>query len=78
MTSNLDLLQHNAMAWDHQAQQHSPWSQPVSSETIAAARQGQWQVHLTPSPLSTEWLGDIQGKRILCLASTPRSHDKNR
>ncbi|KAG9598060.1 hypothetical protein KCV01_g8843, partial [Aureobasidium melanogenum] len=64
-----DLLGHNASAWDFQSQQDSPWSQPVSSEVVAAACKGDWNVHLTPSPLPADWLGDVAGKDVLCLAS---------
>ena len=63
------LLDHNARAWDKQAQTESPWSLPVSSEQVEQARRGQWQVHLLPSPVPADWLGDVQGKSILCLAS---------
>ncbi|XOT94222.1 class I SAM-dependent methyltransferase, partial [Alcaligenes pakistanensis] len=63
------LLDHNARAWDKQAQTESPWSLPVSSEQVEQARRGQWQVHLLPSPVPADWLGDIQGKSVLCLAS---------
>lgn len=66
---SIDLIAHNNTAWDQQSKQNSPWSQPVSSEQVAAARQGEWQIHLTPSPLPHKWLGNIQGKNILCLAS---------
>ena len=64
-----NLLAHNAAAWDRQALSDGPWSQPVSSDIIAAARQGQWQIHLTPSPLPAAWLGDVRDKKILCLAA---------
>ncbi|MGO1254507.1 MAG: class I SAM-dependent methyltransferase, partial [Alcaligenes aquatilis] len=47
----------------------APWSLPVSSEQVEQARRGQWQVHLLPSPVPADWLGDIQGKSVLCLAS---------
>lgn len=64
-----NLLAHNAAAWDQQALSDSPWSQPVGSDIIAAARLGQWQIHLTPSPLPVSWLGDVRGKKVLCLAA---------
>jgi SAM-dependent methyltransferase len=64
-----DFLAHNRAAWDRQAAEQREWSRPVSSELIAAARSGQWDVHLTPRPLPKEWLGGIGGKAILCLAS---------
>ena len=41
------ILQHNINIWDKQALQQSPWSQPVSSDIIKAAKQGQWQIHIT-------------------------------
>ncbi|WP_082678240.1 class I SAM-dependent methyltransferase [Sphingomonas sanguinis] len=69
MSEKFDLISHNSGAWDFQAQQSGPWSQPVSSECIDAARKGEWSVHLTPSPLPRDWLGDIVNKDILCLAS---------
>lgn len=69
MTTEFDLLQYNAQAWDLQAKTNSPWSQPVSNEQIAAACQGQWEIFITPTPLAKTWLGNISGKRILCLAS---------
>jgi hypothetical protein len=30
---------------------------------------GRWQVHLDPRALPLDWLGDVRGRRILCLAS---------
>ncbi|MET4579448.1 class I SAM-dependent methyltransferase [Ottowia thiooxydans] len=68
-TSSIDFLSHNRAAWDRQATEQREWSRPVSSELIAAARNGDWQVHLTPRPVPSDWLGDIRGRRILCLAS---------
>ena len=64
-----DIFKHNQLAWDRQAREQGPWSQPVGPEITAAARRGDWQVHLTPSPLPPAWLGDVSGQRILCLAS---------
>ncbi|WCD82019.1 class I SAM-dependent methyltransferase [Pseudomonas sp. TUM22785] len=65
----LDILEHNSAAWDRQARQHCEWSRPVDAATIAAARAGDWQVRLTPSPLPAGWLPEVRGLRILCLAS---------
>lgn len=66
---NFDYLTHNCAAWDQQAINEKEWSRPVSSDLIEKARDGQWQVHLTPRPLPREWLGNVSGKQILCLAS---------
>ncbi|MFD2555299.1 class I SAM-dependent methyltransferase [Sphingobacterium tabacisoli] len=63
------FLDHNRTSWNKQAQSNSPWSQPVSSELIAEAKKGNWELYLTPQPLPKRWLGDVRGKKILCLAS---------
>jgi len=67
--SNTDIIIHNRRVWNRQALQQCAWSQPVSSDTIAAAKAGQWKIHLTPGNLPEHWLYDVCGKRILCLAS---------
>tara|TARA_R110000868_G_scaffold163812_4_gene396199 strand:- start:1981 stop:2784 length:804 start_codon:yes stop_codon:yes gene_type:complete len=71
MTNENDRVgQHNAKFWDQEAIEQRPWSRPVSSELISAAKQGDWRVHITKKPLPTSWLPqDIKGKDILCLAS---------
>lgn len=38
----------NRQAWDHAVESGNRWTQPVSSEEIAKARQGRWSVVLTP------------------------------
>jgi len=63
------FLSHNQAAGDRQAAQQCEWSRPVSSEQVSAARNGQWQVHLTPRALPPDWLGEVRDRRILCLAS---------
>jgi len=65
----IDVFHHNRASWDRQAAQQCEWSQPVSAAEIAAARNGSWQVRLTPGPLPTGWLDSVRGERILCLAS---------
>lgn len=69
LSNALDIIDHNRQAWDRQASQQCEWSRPVTPELIAAARSGQWQARLTPGDLPKEWLPDIRGKKILCLAS---------
>ncbi len=40
-------------------------------EIVARARGGQWQIILTPlKPVPEDWLGDVRGKNILCLAGS--------
>lgn len=65
-----DIRQHNRLAWDRQVEKGNRWTQPVSSAEIAAARQGQWTIYLTPTKsVPRHWLNPLPGKRILCLAS---------
>jgi SAM-dependent methyltransferase len=68
-TQTLDIFAHNQSMWDRQAARECEWSKPVSAQTINAARNGHWSVRLTPGPLPRDWLGDVRGRRILCLAS---------
>ena len=55
----MDIRKLNQQAWDIQSQQGtSPWVQPVSAELIAQARQGNWQVILTPTiNVPAAWFG---------------------
>ena len=66
-----DVRDHNRKAWNHQATEgKSPWAQPVDEATIAAAREGNWSVVLTPTlPVPRDWFGELKGKRVLGLAS---------
>ncbi len=46
------------------------WGKPIDHETFLKAKQGQWDVVLTPArPVPHEWLKDLKGKEILGLAS---------
>jgi SAM-dependent methyltransferase len=66
----LDPIEYNRKAWDRQVETGNQWTKPVSPEAVAAARGGDWQIVLTPSKaVPKEWLGEIQGADILCLAS---------
>ncbi|EJD6669295.1 class I SAM-dependent methyltransferase [Providencia rettgeri] len=65
----IDIITTNQQAWDKQAELQLAWSTPVDSQTINDAKQGKWKVHLTPSPVDETWLGNINGQKILCLAS---------
>ncbi len=66
----MDIRDWNRTAWDHQVQQKNRWTVPVSSEAIAAARTGDWEIVLTPmKPVPREWFGSLDGAAVLCLAS---------
>jgi SAM-dependent methyltransferase len=61
---------HNRKAWDRQVDSGNEWTVPASSEVIAAARRGEWQVLLTPTrPVPRDWFGELNGAHVLCLAS---------
>jgi SAM-dependent methyltransferase len=65
----IDFLSHNESAWNKQALDQNEWSKPVSAQLVTEAKEGRWDVHLTPTALPKEWLGNVSGKQILCLAS---------
>ena len=46
------------------------WGIPISHEEYVKATEGEWKMVLTPTkPVPKEWFGDLNGKRILGLAS---------
>lgn len=66
----MDIKKHNSKAWDGQVKAGNMWTKPVSSEIIEDARRGQWGIYLTPTKIvPREWIGDLKGKKVLCLAS---------
>ena len=64
-----DFIKHNQAAWDSQAKANAPWSQPVSSALVKQAKQGIADLYVLPTSLDKNWLGDVKGKKVLCLAS---------
>jgi SAM-dependent methyltransferase len=66
----MDIQAYNSRAWDREVERGNPWTVPVSSELVAAARQGQWELLLTPTkPVPRAWFPDLEGLRVLGLAS---------
>ncbi len=66
----MNVWKQNSAAWDKLADENIEWSIPVSSEEIEKARNGIWEIILTPiKPTPRDWFGDVRGKDILCLAS---------
>ena len=60
----------NSETIDRWAQNGWEWGRPISHEVFEAARNGSWDVFLTPTkPVPHRWLGELRGKRILGLAS---------
>ena len=66
----MDVRKYNQSAWDKAVERENEWTVPVSSELIAAARQGRWEILLTETkPVPREWFPELNGKDVLCLAS---------
>jgi SAM-dependent methyltransferase len=66
----MDIRKYNRDAWDREVKKNNKWTVPVSAETIAKARRGDWQIVLTPTiPVPREWFPQIKGADVLCLAS---------
>jgi SAM-dependent methyltransferase len=66
----MDIRTFNRMAWNAQVEKGNPWTVPVSPEVIADARQGRWQIILTPlKPVPRDWFPPLPGCDVLCLAS---------
>ncbi len=67
----MDIREHNRIAWNKNVEWgENPWTIPVRSEVVAAAKQGQWEIYLTPTkPVPETWFPDLNGCDVLCLAS---------
>jgi len=65
-----EYIKLNEIAWNKRAENNDEWSQPVSSEIIEAAKNGNWSIVLTPSKkVPADWFpSDLKGKKVLCLA----------
>jgi len=60
---------YNRLAWDREVERGNPWTVPVTQETIAAARRGQFSVLLTETrPVPHGWFPPFTGLRLLGLA----------
>jgi SAM-dependent methyltransferase len=67
----MDIRSYNREAWNREVQSgKNRWSQPVDSETIARAKQGNFSLLLTENiPVPHKWFPPLQGADVLCLAS---------
>jgi Methylase involved in ubiquinone/menaquinone biosynthesis len=60
----------NAKAITKWIQEGWEWGKPIDHETFLRAKEGHWDVLLTPTKkVPNAWFGSLQGKRILGLAS---------
>jgi SAM-dependent methyltransferase len=59
----------NRRAWDREVERANPFTIPVSAETVAAARRGEWEIRLTETkPVPRDWFPALAGCEVLCLA----------
>ncbi len=66
-----DVFAYNAEAWARYVDRGNEWTQPVTPEAVAAARQGEVSIVLTPTrPIPADWLGELPGRDVLCLAGS--------
>ncbi|HYH04037.1 MAG TPA: class I SAM-dependent methyltransferase [Bacillota bacterium] len=67
--TNEEIVLHNKTAWNKYVQDGCCYTKPVGKEVIEAAKNGEWDVILTPiKTVPKEWFPKIQGLKILCLA----------
>jgi SAM-dependent methyltransferase len=65
-----DIRRYNALAWDKAVERESEWTIPVTPAQIEQARQGVWQIVLTPTkPVPPHWFPPLVDADVLCLAS---------
>jgi SAM-dependent methyltransferase len=66
----MDIRTYNRDAWNREVEAGNKWTIPVSSDVISAARQGQWDIVLTPTkPVPHQWFPNLTDLDVLCLAS---------
>lgn len=67
----MDVRSYNREAWDREVEGgKNRWSQPVTSEIVAQARQGDFSILLTENiPVPQKWFPPLKGADVLCLAS---------
>ena len=60
----------NASVIDNWCKEGWEWGEPISHETFEIARNGRWDVKLTPVKyVPHDWFTEFRGKKILGLAS---------
>ena len=64
-----EIGSYNRHAWDREVEKGCVWTLPVDPSVIARAREGDWQIVLTPTkPVPRDWFPPLAGKKVLCLA----------
>lgn len=66
-----DVRRYNRGAWDAEVELGNPWTVPVSPEVIRRAREGDWEVVLTPQKaVPRDWFPPLGGLSVLGLAAS--------
>jgi SAM-dependent methyltransferase len=67
----MDIRSYNRDAWNREVEGgQSRWTQPVTPEVIAMAREGEFSILLTENiPVPQRWFPPLKGADVLCLAS---------
>ena len=66
----MDIRAYNRAAWDKNVERQNQWTVPISTETVRRARQGEFELLLTPTkPVPMNWFPELDGTPTLCLAS---------
>lgn len=67
----MDIRSYNRDAWNREVEGgQSRWTQPVTPEVIARAREGAFSILLTENiPVPQRWFPSLKGADVLCLAS---------
>lgn len=66
----MKIVEHNKSAWDNYVEKKDPWTIPVSEKELENAKNGSWDIVLTPKKsVPHEWFPELKGLKILGLAS---------
>jgi ubiquinone/menaquinone biosynthesis C-methylase UbiE len=66
----MDIVKYNKSAWDNYVDQKNRWTIPVSEQELENAKNGNWNIVLTPKkPVPHNWFPDLKDLKILGLAS---------
>ncbi len=67
--SNINVVEHNKMAWNLVVENKGEYTCPVSSNEVEKAKNGEWQVVLTQEkPVPKEWFPELSKCKVLALA----------
>ena len=65
----MEYVKENSKIWDQRSENNDIWSVPVTSDMVKEAREGNWQIVLTPTkPVPANWFpDDLCSKRFYVL-----------